>query len=65
MIDRQAMHSVIPATTQPGPSALEHDRAVRMLLRLAASAKADVTAVGVACDALGLSLKDALRRSEG
>lgn len=64
MIDRQAMNSIIPAIEQPGPSVEQHDRAVRMVLRLAAERRASIPDLGVVCAALGLSLDDALRRSQ-
>lgn len=65
MIDRQSMSSALPSVTAPEAPPEVHDAAVRLTLRWAARKSADVTDVGVVCDALGLSLRDALRRSEG
>lgn len=62
MIDRQSMNSRIPAVEVDGPTPHEHDAAVRTMLRAAARNHADVTAVGLVCDALGLDLREALRR---
>ena len=62
--DRQTMHTAIPVIEEQPPSALEHDAAVRMVLRMAASCRADVADAGLVCAMLGLSLKDALERSQ-
>lgn len=64
-IDRQNMATAIPAVTTPPCDVPEHDAAVRQVLRMAASRHADVADVGLVCAVLGLSLDDALRRSEG
>lgn len=62
--DRQTMHTAIPAIETPPSSAQEHDAAVKQVLRVAARRHADVADAGVVCAALGLSLKDALERSQ-
>ena len=62
MIDRQTMNSVIPAVEVDGPTPHEHDAAVRTVLRAAARCHADVADAGLVCDALGLSLREALSR---
>lgn len=62
MIDRQTMNSAIPAVKVDGPTPLEHDAAVRTVLRVAARCHAGVADAGLVCDVLGLDLREALRR---
>ena len=56
------MHEALSVITPQPPSELANDRAVRMVLRLAASLKADVDDVGLVCEMLGLSLEGTLKR---
>ena len=63
MIDRQSMSSMIRASKERPVSEEVHDRAVCMLLRLAAEGGHDVADVGLVCDVLGVSLDAALRRA--
>lgn len=65
MIDRQKMHEALRATKEPEVDPQTHDRVVKLALRWAARRHADVTDVDVVCDALGLDLSAALRRSQG